>query len=126
VSLVAAEKYLHLKIPYLPPLNTAHTRRHWAVAHKERHRIDDLVLAALPRGARSMRLQRARIRLVRHSSVEPDFENMALGFKGLIDSLVSLGVLVDDGPRVLEREYAWEYAPRGKGQVSVSVAEVEP
>ena len=118
-------KILAFSIPYLPPLNTAHTRRHWAVAHRERQKVVKLLLAALPKGARSKRLQKARICLWRHSSVEPDAENLAYGFKGLIDSLVSLGVLEDDGPRVLERKYAWEYAPRGKGFVSVTVEEVQ-
>lgn len=109
------------RLDYLPPMNTAHTRRHWSVAHRERQKAEMLVFAALPKGARSLCLKRASIVLTRHSAKEPDAENLSMSFKGIVDSLVTLGVLEDDSPRHLVREYRWSPAKRGEGFVTVEV-----
>ena len=71
-------------------------------------------------------LERASLRIVRHSSgPEPDFDNLVQGGKFLADGLVKAGVLADDKPSVVPvREYLWEKCKRGEGRVCISVEEI--
>jgi hypothetical protein len=67
-------------------------------------------------------LTRAVISFKRHSSTEPDFDNLAISFKPILDGLRQAGVIVDDKRANVGRpNYDWEYAPRNKGFISVRV-----
>jgi len=46
-----------------------------------------------------------------------------MSFKACVDALVKTGILVDDSPRHLTREYLWEKAPRGEGHVRIEIRE---
>lgn len=112
---------LSFSVSFLPSLNTSATRRHWSVAHREVKRWRKIVAA---HAFRYYPLQRARVTMVRLSSVEPDHENLTMSFKPVLDALVHCGVLVDDGPAHVERVYRWEKVARGRGCVGVKVEEI--
>jgi Holliday junction resolvase RusA-like endonuclease len=67
-------------------------------------------------------LEQACIKCVRHSSVEPDYDNLSISFKSVIDGLKDAGVIADDKSTVIiSREYLWQKAPRSKGWIRVEV-----
>jgi len=108
-------------------MNTAHTRRHWSVAHREAKEWHAAVASGmLLTGQKRPKkpLQKARGVFVRHSAKEPDFENLAQSFKPIIDGLVKHGVLEDDAPKNLERDYQWQKAKRGEGHIEIIVESV--
>ena len=111
-----------LRIDWLPKINTSATRRHWSYHHRENQKWNTLLKAELERAGLpdNAPLEKAKIVCYRCSSREPDFENLVMGFKGAIDQLVHLGVLVDDNPRVLEREYRWEKSQKGHVRFTIS------
>ena len=108
----------------LPGMNTAHTRRHWAVAHKEARNWRDWIWWAL-RGAglktSQMPLQNVSVVLTRHSQKEPDFDNMVYSWKPVVDALVSNDIIEDDAPKYLKREYRWEFAKARHGHVTIKI-----
>jgi hypothetical protein len=128
---------LELKIPYLPPMNTAATRRHRMKLAREVAQIRENVVM-LTQGRRPKEpLTRARIICERHSgSQRPDEENLAISFKAWIDALCKseqkktgyiqrADVLVDDKPKTLHRTYRWFPAPPNKGFIKIMVEEIE-
>lgn len=115
---------LTFSVPFLPAMNTSATRRHWSHAHREVKRWRAIVASHTAGQRPAQPLERARVTMVRLSSVEPDHENLTMSFKPVLDALVHCGVLVDDGPAHVERVYRWEYAPRGQGSVRIEVEEI--
>lgn len=129
---------LRLVLP-LSPMNTAATRAHrmtqYRAAESQREAVVLMVGTRRPKEP----LPRARVVCTRHSTTEPDHENLALGFKAIIDALMPTtkrktkkgvrvihraGVIEDDGPKNLEREYRWEKAPPRKGFLEIVVTEL--
>jgi Holliday junction resolvase RusA-like endonuclease len=95
-------------VDYLPPMNTAHTRRHWSVAHKEKQQWVKLMLVAFPKKKMpDQPLTKSQITITRMSSREPDFDNMVMAAKPIFDALKKHGVIIDDAPRNVKREYKW-------------------
>lgn len=123
---------LRLELPGLSRVNTAATRASRWRQYREARRLQELVVLLVPRRKRpSAPLSRARVTLTRHSSVEPDHEQLAMGFKAVLDALTARGrgprarVLEDDSPRHVERVYRWEKAPPGAGRLTVLVEALE-
>lgn len=132
---------LELTIAYLPPMNTAHTRRHWAVASKEANWARLRIRTAVGDNLRPPKpLHRARILCERHSSVMSDRGNVAQSFKPFVDALLPsvwketkngpvwiarANIIEDDNPVVLvEESYEWVPAPPKKGFIRIVVEEV--
>jgi hypothetical protein len=122
----------------LPPMNTKATRRHWSVLAKEATQWRD-ALVPMTAGKRPPQpLGRARIVLTRCSAskVEPDFDNLVMSFKPIVDALTTSSpnrngrwisradVLADDSPKVLERVYRWEQCPLAEQGVTIEVEEI--
>lgn len=64
----------------------------------------------------------ARVKIVRFSSTEPDFDGLVSAGKPLLDGLVRAGVLEDDRTSVIgQPTYLWEQAAPKQGRVLVSV-----
>jgi len=83
-----------------------------------------LAVALLTAGKRPPApLSSARILLTRHSSVAPDFDNLVISAKAIVDGLVSAGILEHDRLSI-ERRYDWQQAPRRGGWLEVIVEEV--
>ena len=70
-------------------------------------------------------LIKAHAIFTRHSSSEPDSDNLASSFKSIRDGLVSAGVLIDDNPNVLKADYCWKKTSPKNGYVSIDVVEIE-
>ena len=125
---------LELRIDVLPLMNTSNRRHRWE-ATKQRAKWALLMRAALGRKRKPKRpLWHARLTFTRHSSRQGDFGNLVESFKLAQDLLMipsqrnpkGLGIIVDDGPRFVGTpDYLWEYAPRGKGFITIVVEEVE-
>jgi len=116
---------LRLEIPYLPPMNTAATRRHLAVQSIAAGELKALVAALVGRRRPFPPLSCARLVCIRHSSVMADRVNVALSFKPIVDGLVLHGVLRNDSPKVLiEERYEWSAAPPGLGFCELLLEEV--
>jgi len=117
--------HLFLDLPILPRLNPA-DNRHWRTRQREKTRIQDEVRIAAMGKAPPEPLQVARIRCTRHSSAEPDGDNLAYSFKMILDQLVCCGVLADDAPRHIAggmAEYRWEKVSPKRGRVTIEVWE---
>lgn len=71
-------------------------------------------------------LEKAKLTLERHSSVEPDFDGLVSSFKFIIDGLVDCGVLIGDKTSVIGRpDYQWVKASPKKGKIVVIVEELK-
>lgn len=66
-------------------------------------------------------LETAKLKLTRHSSSEPDYDNLVGSFKPVIDALVSCDILVNDKPENITTSYHWSYAAPKKGKITIEV-----
>ncbi len=113
-------------VPYCAPMNTSAWRRHWSHANRERKQWQQLLAFAFPSFARpSSPLTYARVTVTRVScaSKHPDPDNLAYSSKPILDALVSLRILADDGPEI-ERVWRWERGPRRKPLTRIFVEEL--
>ena len=115
---------LVLSIPVLPAMNTAATRRHWTAGARAAKQWTTLVAAHLAGRRPPAPLPRSRVTLVRLSSTVPDYDNLVMSFKPVLDALVKLDVLADDGPTYVERVYRWERARPKRGMIGIEVVEL--
>lgn len=103
-------------------------RKHWSFKYKEANLWKGLVYhACVLNKIASLELEQASMELTRHSSREPDFDNLAGSFKHVIDGLVEAGVIVDDKPSVIGSPvFKWEKTKIKGGFITVKVfTEVE-
>lgn len=68
--------------------------------------------------------EKVRVVFTRCSSIEPDTDGNAHGFKPVRDALVKFGFVVDDKPKNMEAIYKWEYAPPKKGFIRIEMEEI--
>jgi Holliday junction resolvase RusA-like endonuclease len=67
-------------------------------------------------------LDKARVRFTRHSSIRPDFDNLAASFKAVQDGLIDAGVIANDTFAVIGNpEYSWEKASPKGGKITIEV-----
>jgi hypothetical protein len=122
----APAKYsLELTINELPPLMTNGTQHSWraraGIKSKWKNRTALEIGGRIPPSP----LTRARVKFVRHSSNEPDFDNLVTSFKPIMDGLVLARVLIDDAREIVgQPEYVWAKEKRNKGHVMIYVEEV--
>ena len=117
---------LDFTIEALPDTQVAAGKGHWRSRQAEtkrwHKRVAQMVLAS---GRPVQPLSQARVRFERHSTTEPDFDNLVASFKSVRDGLVEARVLEDDKPAILRfSEYQWHKAKRGEGRIRVVVHEV--
>jgi Holliday junction resolvase RusA-like endonuclease len=114
-----------VEIDGLPRVNSA-DNRHWRVKQRERDEWHRRVGGAF-RGLLPPRpLLLARVELTRHSSREPDLDNLAASFKHVLDGLVRHRVLADDRPSIVpEFVPRWEKAAPKGGKISIRVISLE-
>lgn len=116
---------LFLKLPGLPKLNNTHYTN-WRVAAAERKKWRRAAfLLATPQRPFSP-LQKCTLTCTRYAyGKKPDFDNLVISFKSIIDGLKDAGVIVDDSSDViLERKYISEKAPPKKGWVEIIIEEI--
>lgn len=116
---------LTFEIPGLPPI-MPNERMHW----RKRSRIMKqwkfwTMLSAAGKKPPSP-LKRAIIVLVRHSSVEPDPDNLVASFKPILDGLRTAGIIHDDKRvNIGAPSFLWKKAPSKEGKVTVEVKETQ-
>jgi Holliday junction resolvase RusA-like endonuclease len=116
---------LFLKLPGLPKLNNSH-HVNWRVAAAERKKWRRAAyLHSLPKRPLSP-LPQCIIICTRYShGKQPDFDNLVISFKSIIDGLKDAGIIVDDNSDcILERQYRSNKAPPKKGYVEIEVEEI--
>lgn len=70
-------------------------------------------------------LERSILTLTRHSSVEPDPDNLAASFKPVIDGLREAGIIVNDRSSNVSIFFRWSYCAPGEKKITVRVEEIE-
>ncbi len=118
----------HLKFTLegLPAMGL-NSRRHWRTVYRENQAWGVRVKLAIRGKVPEHPLRRATIALARHSSVEPDFDNLSSSFKCILDALETHRVIENDKMSVIGQPvYQWHKAPRGHGFIEVEVWQGEP
>lgn len=103
----------------LPELPNKKRYKHWAIQRKEVHRWKRFVheQCCLAR-INGLGLDTAVLTFTRHSSVQPDFDNLVSSFKACQDGLVFACVIQDDKEiNVGQPSYKWEYRARKEGGI---------
>jgi len=113
---------IEFELNLLPSLQNQLNTMHWAKRMREKKLIVGHLLAHIPQGSRKLKAQKAKITLTRFSCKEPDYDGLVGSWKSIIDSLVKLGVLEDDSPKVIGYPtYLWEKTKRGAGKIKVRI-----
>ncbi len=112
------------EIAGVPDLPNVSRYAHWTKGRKNVFRWKRLVsdkcyLAKIA----NLNLEKASLTFTRHSSREPDFDNLVASFKACQDGLVLAKVIIDDKSSVIgQSKYFWEYRPRKLGgKISIRV-----
>ncbi len=110
-------------IPGIPPINSARSD-HWSKRRKTRETwrtaIHVMTHGQRPRSP----LAFARVRLIRRSSSEPDYDNLVEAFKPVLDALCDCRILTDDKPSNFEHgraEYVWQKAGDRGAEIVIEV-----
>lgn len=112
---------IHIKIFGLPK-RTNNQRANWRAVYAERKKWKALVAKQLLFLKPEFPYQKAKLTLIRHSSVEPDFDGLVSSFKSAIDSLVEQGIIINDKPsNIGQPTYLWRKAPPKKGFIEIIV-----
>ena len=115
---------LAFTIDQLPPVNSADGTNRW-VRRKKRKEWEQLVWFAVRRKRPKSPLRHAAVSVTRHSSVEPDYDNLAQGGKFILDALVDNMILKDDKRQIIGTpHYDWKRSAPRRGSVTVSVTEI--
>ncbi len=113
-----------LKIKGLPTLPNRNMYSHWAVRRGAAVKWKSLVVDACHMAKiNGLGLTSAALTFIRHSSREPDGDNLQMSFKAARDGLVAAGVIVDDSPKVIGKpDYLWERRPpRDGGMITIRI-----
>lgn len=113
------------KIDYLPKTRNEMERRHWSFIHKEKQQCYELVLSKVHRHRPVRPLKKAVLILTRHSTREPDFDNLVGSWKYILDALKKYRIIEDDKPSVIgSPRFQWRKAEKNKGFIEIEVSEI--
>jgi Holliday junction resolvase RusA-like endonuclease len=116
---------LEFEINGLPKRINQSYNKHWYCRKEEADKWLKYVSLIITGKKPPNPLLKARLTLIRHSSVCPDSDGLVSSFKHVIDALRKSGVIVDDKfQNVGMPTYLWELAKRGQGKIVVKVEEV--
>jgi Holliday junction resolvase RusA-like endonuclease len=116
---------LHFTIPRLPPMSLNGSHGHWAVAAAKRRKWKEAAIIAIGNQRPARPLEVAKVTFIRHSSSEPDDDNLRASFKPIRDALKAAGVVVDDKPANMpEPVYLHRKAKPKSGFIEVIVEAV--
>lgn len=121
-SLGLGKYRLEFELMGLPSSQNA--RLNWRERHDENKRWESDVGWMTKGKLPAAPLTKAKLTCVRCSSTPADSDNVAAGFKPIIDALVKFKILKDDKfENIGLPEYRWEKATRKLGRVRVIVEE---
>ena len=97
---------------------------HWRIQRDEAHRWKrDVAMILVGQPVPKEPWLEASLRFTRYSWREPDYDNLVISFKYVLDALVNCGIIVSDKPSIIGSPvYQWEKVKRGKGKIRVEVA----
>lgn len=111
------------ELPGLPPMNIS-DKQHWRrVGQSARSWRQTACVTARSHGPPKKPLRAARLVLTRMSGHRsPDYDNLVISFKPIVDGLRDAKVITDDNMQVIGiPEYRWERRAPKKGRVRVEV-----
>lgn len=115
---------LHCQIHFLPKTRNELERRHWSVIHKEKQHCYEMVLSQVARNRPVSPLKKAALVLTRHSTTEPDFDNLVGSWKYILDALKKYRIIEDDKPSVIgSPHFRWCKAKKNEGFIEIKVIE---
>jgi hypothetical protein len=117
---------LELKLDGLPK-TTNNSKSNWRARMAEARKWKQLVYYKIDATMRPNHvLVNAKLTLIRHSSVSPDFDGLVSSFKHIIDGLISAQVIFNDKmENIGQPTYKWEQAPKNRGHVTIIVEELD-
>jgi Holliday junction resolvase RusA-like endonuclease len=109
--------------PEATPSNNKIIRLHWTERRKENNRVHVIMRGII--GPWSKPMERCELYIIRYGSRSLDADNLAGGFKFLIDSLVKNRVIADDNQKcITKKEFNQEKTPRIDERTIVRIFEV--
>jgi len=116
---------LEFTVNQLPPSNTAADMT-WRQKKTLRKKWEILIWSEILNRRPVLPLEFAHVEFQRHSSMEPDYDNLVGSFKWPLDALVTNGVLRDDKPSVIgQPKYVWRKAPPKKGKIVCLITKLD-
>lgn len=116
---------IFFEIKGLPKLTNVIGHSHWTVKYRNTKLWKKNVWIMCIGKKPSLPLKKALIRLKRHSSAQPDFDNLANSFKPILDGLKEAGIIEDDGPDFVKVDYCWMFTQSKMGRITVHVQDAE-
>lgn len=115
-----------ISIDFLPKTRNELERRHYREVTNEKNRVYTAVGFHVRRHAPKKPFKKASLTLIRHSSVEPDWDGLISSFKYVVDALVHYKLIVDDKMENIGRSHVhWKKAPPKKGFITVRFFGIE-
>jgi hypothetical protein len=102
-------------------MNRAHSNQHWAVQGRiNRKWRQAALLSVKSAGLPQTPVSFVRVRYTRHSSSEPDYDNLVISTKAITDGICQ-ALKIDDSPSTFQAEWAWEKSKRGAGHIRIEI-----
>lgn len=100
-----------------PELINAIGRKSWMIKAREAKKWRTKVSSKCRElGISDLNLEKAKISYIRHSSKQPDQDNLSISFKNAQDGLVDAKVIIDDTPAVIGKpDHDWAFRARRLG-----------
>lgn len=115
---------LEIVIRDLPKRYNTAPGAHWASRYAETKKWRRLIGNELYTRLPDKPLERAKLTLIRYSSAEPDYDNLVMSFKSIIDALKFHKVIMDDKmSNIGASEYKWEKVKPKQGMTRIIVKE---
>lgn len=110
---------IKIELAGLPRMaNSSGRSSHWRALHQEAKKWQQTVVFKVGIFKPAIPLKRARLTLIRFSSMEPDYDGLVRGFKSIIDGFILAKVLENDR---LSNTGAWnchwERCPKDQGKI---------
>jgi Holliday junction resolvase RusA-like endonuclease len=70
-------------------------------------------------------LQKSKVTITRHGSLEPDKDNIYASVKPLVDALVKNGIIFDDAPQFVDLKVQYVKAKRKEAHTIIEIEEIE-
>jgi Holliday junction resolvase RusA-like endonuclease len=116
---------LSIFLDFLPDIQLNNSHGHWATKYQKIRKTKATVGFSVFEHRPPKPLETARLTLVRHSTREPDFDNMVASFKPVIDALTEYQIIVNDRPdNIGQPSYNWVKCARVNQGISILVEEV--
>lgn len=112
-------------LPFALPSLNVRDRAHWTA--RRRQKIDmSWAIIGLTQGQRPPQpWWRSRVHVERRSAGMLDIDNLYASAKDLLDSLIKVGIIVDDAPDFLTLEITQARTTRGNGSTHVRVESLD-